>query len=120
MSATAQHPWIQSLHAKLDGLEKALLDGDAVAVAAASTQVQQVLQQAPRTADFMQLDHDDLRSALPEAAQRFGQLRQAVVRAHAQSQRAVQSLVPHAPAMGTYGPSGSAPGTGAGKAYLSA
>jgi hypothetical protein len=36
------------------------------------------------------------------AAQRFGQLRQAVLRAQAQSQRAVRSLLPQQ-APGTYG-----------------
>lgn len=120
MSATAQHPWIQSLHAGLDGLETALLAGDALAVETASAQVQRVLQQAPRTADFMQPGQDALRSSLPQAAQRFGQLRQAVVRAHAQSQRAVQSLVPHAPAVGTYNAAGTGQIAPRGRAYLSA
>jgi len=120
MSATAQHPWIQSLHAGLDGLESALLDGDAMAVEAASAQVQRVLQRAPVTTEFLQ-PGSDLPDALPQAAQRFGQLRQAVVRASAQSQRAVQSLMPPGSSSGsTYSATGKGQVGPRGRTYLSA
>lgn len=113
------HPWIAALNSGLDQLEKALLAGDAAGVEAASAQVQGVLQQAPKTAAFAAAGH--LRTDMLQAAQRFGQLRQAVLRVQAQSQRAVNSLLPqHKPA--TYGAlSGrNSPTGGAGRAYLSA
>lgn len=101
------HPWIAALNSGLDQLEKALLAGDAAGVEAASAQVQGVLQQAPKTAAFAAAGH--LRTDMLQAAQRFGQLRQAVLRAQAQSQRALSSLMPSA-APATYGAQ-------AGKAY---
>lgn len=120
-AATASaHPWIVSLQAGLDQLEKALLEGDAIGVQVASAQVQAVLQAAPKTAEFGR-PGTSLGIDMRQAAHRFGQLRQAVLRASAQSQRAVQSLFPQkAPA--TYGPaSGLSSSTGgAGRAYLSA
>jgi hypothetical protein len=114
------HPWIASLKAGLDGLEQALLQGDPEAVERASAGVQTVLQQAPKTAEFG-VPGSTLRSDMQEAAQRFGQLRQAVLRASAQSQRAVRSLLPRQ-VPGTYGRmAGAASSTGgAGRAFLSA
>jgi hypothetical protein len=118
--ADTPHPWIAALQKGLDQLETALLAGDAAAVEAASAQVQGVLQQAPKTAAFSA--PGSLRTDMLQAAQRFGQLRQAVLRLQAQSQRAVNSLLPQqAPA--TYG--GRAAGkpfgnNGAGQAYLRA
>ena len=113
------HPWIAALRVSLDGLEKALLQGDAPAVERASAHVQAVLQQAPRAAAFAApgspLDED-----VRAAAQRFTRLRQAVLRAQAQSQRAVRSLLSQ-PSPAPYGHlAGQNPSTGgAGRAYLS-
>lgn len=122
--AAAHHPWIADLQEELDGLERALLKGDAGGVEQSSLRVQAVLQRAPRTAEFA-VAGSRLRLDMERNAQRFGQLRQAVLRAGAQSQRAVQSLIPQkAPA--TYGQAtGRANGLnastgGAGRAYLSA
>ena len=98
---TSPHPWIAALQVGLDGLEKALLQGDAPAVERASQHVQAVLKKAPRTADFG-VPGSRLRDDMQQAAHRFGLLRQAVLRAQAQSQRAVQSLLPQQ-ATGTYG-----------------
>lgn len=113
------HPWIASLQAGLDRLEFALLAGDAAGVEQASADVQGVLQQAPKTAEFALVG--TLRTDMLQAAQRFGQLRQAVLRSHAQSQRAVNSLLPQQkPA--TYGSMTGRPSPtgGAGRAYLTA
>ncbi len=116
---TSAHPWIVSLQDGLDGLEKALLAGDAPGVERASAAVQVVLQGAPRTAEFG-LPGSLLRFDMERAAQRFGQLRQAVQRASAQSQRAVHSLLPQQK-QATYGGLARAASTGgAGRAYLSA
>ena len=114
------HPWIVALRVGLDGLEKALLQGDAPGVERASAHVQSVLQRAPKTADLA-VPGSTLREDMMAAAQRFGQLRQAVLRAQAQSQRAVHSLLPQQ-APGTYGRLGGqhASTGGAGRAYLSA
>ena len=119
-TATPLHPWIASLQAGLDQLERALLDGDARGVEQASAQVQGVLQHAPRTAEFA-VPGGNLREDMQRAAQRFGQLRQAVLRTHAQSQRAVKSILPQT-AQPTYGHMSGTPGAtgGAGRAYLSA
>ena len=118
--AQPPHPWIDSLNAGLDGLEHALLQGDPEAVERASAGVQSVLQRAPRTAEFG-VPGSTLRSDMQDAAQRFGQLRQAVLRASAQSQRAVRSLLPQQ-APGTYGRMAAVPSStgGAGRAFLSA
>ena len=86
----------------------------------ASAQVQGVLQNAPRTAEFAV--PGTLRIDMEKAAQRFGQLRQAVLRAQAQSQRAVKSILPQT-AQPTYGAmAGRAYGStgGAGPGYLRA
>lgn len=121
MSTTAPttHPWITSLQVGLDQLEKALLAGDATGVEQASANVQAVLQQAPKTAAFA--DPGTARTDLLLAAHRFGQLRQAVMRSHAQSQRAVRSILPQT-AQPTYGRMAGATGApgGAGQTYLSA
>lgn len=114
------HPWIAALRVGLDGLEKALLTGDAPAVERASAHVQTVLQKAPRTAEFG-VAGSTLREDMLAAAHRFAQLRQAVLRAQAQSQRSVRSLLPQQ-VPGTYGRlAGQNPSTGgAGRAFLSA
>ncbi len=119
-SAPKTHPWIAALQTGLDGLEVALLAGDAAGVEKASAQVQGVLQQAPRTAEFAV--PGTLRIDMERAAQRFGQLRQAVLRVQAQSQRAVKSVLPQtaqptylAMAGRAYGSTG-----GAGQGYLRA
>lgn len=119
-NAPKTHPWIAALQSGLDGLEVALLAGDAAGVERASAQVQGVLQNAPRTAEFAV--PGTLRIDMEKAAQRFGQLRQAVLRAQAQSQRSVKSILPHS-AQPTYGAqAGRAYGStgGAGQGYLRA
>lgn len=121
---SAQHPWIVALQDSLDGLEKALLQGDAPGVEQASARVQAVLQQAPRTAEFA-VPGSLLKLDMAHAAQRFGQLRQAVLRSAAQNQRALHSLLPQTAPQATYGrPMGGMGGAsstgGAGRAYLSA
>lgn len=118
-TTAAPHPWIVSLQAGLDRLEFALLQGDAHGVELASAEVQGVLQQAPKTAAFAM--PGTLRNDMQQAAHRLGQLRQAVLRSQAQSQRAVNSLLPQQkPA--TYGSLTGRPSPtgGAGRAYLSA
>lgn len=113
------HPWIVALRAGLDELEKALLACDAGAVERASAQVQGVLQHAPKTAAFA--NFASLRIDMHEAAQRFGRLRQAVLRLQAQNTRELRSLMPgQAPA--TYDAMAGKPfaNQGAGQAYLRA
>ena len=92
-ATTPTHHWIGSLQAELDGLEAALLRGDAPGVERASAAMQAVLQQAPRTREFADPE-SALRRDTQNAAQRFAQLRQAVLRANAQNERAVASLLP--------------------------
>jgi hypothetical protein len=115
------HPWIASLQTGLDRLEQALLEGNPDGVEKASAQVQGVLQQAPKTAEFA-VPGSSLRIDMLQAAQRFGQLRQTVLRAAAQSQRALHSLLPQQAQPSTYsrlaGPASSI--GGAGRGYLSA
>jgi hypothetical protein len=119
MSTTA-HPWITELRTRLDALEAALLRGDATEVESASAQVQAVLQHAPKTAEFGQAG-GTLRSDMLEQAQRFGQLRQAVMRANGHNERALRSLMPGQAKPPTYGrPNGPSPTGGAGQAFLSA
>ncbi len=91
--ANNAHPWIATLQASLDTLEAALLQGDAAGVEQASAAMQTVLQQAPRTPEFA-VPGNTLRHDMQNAAQRFAQLRSAVLRATAQSERAVGSLLP--------------------------
>lgn len=114
------HPWLGALQGGLDALESALLQGNADAVQGASASVQAILQRAPRTSELIQ-SGSPLLADMQRAAQRFGQLRHAVLRASAQSQRAVHSLLPQqTPA--TYGrqPGQLSSTGGAGRAYLSA
>ena len=120
LAVTPPHPWLLALEAGLDGLESALLQGNAEAVQHASADVQATLRHAPHTREFAQAG-STLHADIHRAAQRFGQLRQAVLRASAQSKRAVHSLLPQqAPA--TYGrqPGQVSTTGGAGRAYLSA
>lgn len=116
----ATHPWLTSLQTELDGLETALLQGDATGVERASARVQGVLQKAPKATVFSAPGHAALREQMHSAAQRFGRLRQAVLRASAQSQRAVHSLLPQQ-AQPTYGHMAGPSSTGgAGRAFLAA
>lgn len=113
------HPWIASLRQRLDALEAALLQGDAPAVEVASASIQKVLQQAPKTAEFA-IEGSSLRIDMLQAAHRFGQLRQTVLRASALNQRALKSLLPQQALPATYGNSMGSKTRGAGQAYLSA
>ena len=117
----ATHPWTAELRNQLDLLEAALLQGDdAQAIKTASAEVQAVLQRAPKTAELTRPD-SPLREHMLEQAQRFGQLRQAVLRAHAQSQRAIKSIMPaHAAQPTTYGKGVGSVTGGAGQAFLKA
>ena len=116
-----QHPWLVQLNSVLDNLASALLRGDVRATEQASAAVQATLQRSPQAHELGrvgQAPSDEIR----RVSQRLTQLRQAVLRNAAQSQRAVRSLLPQAvPA--TYGrqagPSASSTG-GASRAYLSA
>ena len=92
-TATTSHPWIGSLQAELDALEAAVLRGDAPGVEQASAALQAVLQQAPKAAVFAESD-SPLRRDTQTAAQRFAQLRQAVLRSSAHNERAIGSLLP--------------------------
>jgi hypothetical protein len=114
-------PWLVQLNSALDNLASALLRGDVSATEQASAAVQATLQRAPQAHELVkagQAPSDEIR----QVSQRLTQLRQAVLRNAAQSQRAVRSLLPQAvPA--TYGrqtgPSVSSTG-GASRAYLAA
>jgi hypothetical protein len=117
---TPVHPWITSLRLKLDALEAALLTGDAPAVEAASSDVQAVLQKAPKTAEFAR-PGSALRTDMLQAAHHFGQLRQSVLRTSAQNQRVLKNLMPERARSSTYGRGiGTSNGSGAGRAFLSA
>ena len=120
MSNTA-HPWIDELRNRLDALEAALLQGHgAQAIESASAEIQIVLHRAPKTAEFAQLGNP-LREHMLQQAQRFGQLRQTMLRARAQNQRAIKSLMPeHAAPPATYGKGVVSITGGAGQAYLTA
>lgn len=111
------HPWIALLREALQSLESALLSGEAPAVEVASARVHAVLKQAPKTAEFGE-PGSALRADMLKAAQQFGQLRQAVLRASAHNQRAIQSLLPREARPATYGRGIGAPASGAGQAYL--
>ena len=117
---TTVHPWITELRTRLDALEDALLRGDAVEVARSSAQVQPALQNAPRTAEFGRAG-SMLRADMLVQAQRFGHLRQAVMRANGLNDRALGSLMPGHAKGPTYGRlSGTKQGGGPGQAFLSA
>ncbi len=115
------HPWLGQLHSGLDGLAVALLRGDAHATEQASATLQTILQRAPQAHELVDAGQS-LRAEILQAAQRFAQLRQAVLRNAAQSQRAVHNLLPQA-APTTYrrqpGPATSSTG-GAGRGFVSA
>jgi hypothetical protein len=113
------HPWIASLRLQLDGLEAALLAGDALAVEASSGQIQAVLQRAPKTAE-LGLPGSALRTDMVQAAHRLGQLRQTALRAGAQNQRSLRKLLPDQVKQPTYGRLNGSSGSGPGRAYLSA
>ncbi|MDO8888820.1 MAG: hypothetical protein U1E02_01145 [Hydrogenophaga sp.] len=118
--STNYHPWIGSLQVELDALEAALLRGDAPAVELASAAMQKVLMQAPPVIALGEPGSDQ-QQALLSAAERFARLRQAVLRANAQSQRAVTSLLPQHAMQPTYGRQvGASSMGGAGRGYLSA
>ncbi len=117
--STNYHPWIGSLQVELDALEAALLRGDAPAVELASAAMQKVLLQAPPVIALGEPGSDQ-QQALLSAADRFARLRQAVLRANAQSQRAVNSLLPQHTQQPTYGRQGAASVSSAGRGYLSA
>jgi hypothetical protein len=120
LAPTPTHPWIVSLQSGLDTLETALLHGDAPGVEKASASIQTILQGAPKTAEFA-VPGSGLHLDMQTAAHRFGQLRQAVLRAKAQSQRAVTSLLPQHAMQPTYGRQvGASSMGGAGRGYLSA
>lgn len=91
--AIAPQAWIASLHEGLDALETALLKNNALAVEQASAQVQAVLQKLLSRVELAS-QGPAVSQDLHAAARRFGHLRQAVVRASAQSQRALGSLLP--------------------------
>jgi hypothetical protein len=115
------HPWLGQLHSGLDSLAAALLRGDAQATEQASTAVLTILQRAPQAHELADAGQA-LRDDILQTAQRFAQLRQAVLRNATQSQRAVHSLLPQtAPA--TYsrqiGPAPSSTG-GAGRSFVKA
>lgn len=112
--------WINHLRTRLDALEEALLGGDASGVERASERVQAVLKGAPKTVEFGQAD-SLLQADMRRQAQRFGQLRQAVLRANAHNERALRSLMPAQAKPATYGRSkGLASTGGAGQTFLSA
>jgi hypothetical protein len=113
------HPWIATLRQSLQDLEAALLSGQAPAVQAASALVQSVLQQAPKTAEFGR-PGSALRIDMVQAAHHFGQLRQTMLRASAQNQRAIKSLLPEQVQAPTYGRGMGSGVRGAGQAFLSA
>ncbi len=117
---TTAHPWIIELRTRLDALEAALLSADANEVGSASARVQTVLQHAPKTAEFGQAG-SMLRADMLGQAQRFGQLRQAVMRANGHNERALRSLMPGQAIPATYGrTSGSMPTGRPSQAFLSA
>ena len=98
---TTTHPWITELSVRLDALEAALLSGDASEVERASAQVLPVLKAAPKSAEFG-LPNEGLLADMQQQAQRFAQLRQAVMRTQAQSDRALRNLMPDQVKMSTY------------------
>ena len=81
-------PWLTQLHEQLDALERALLQGDALAAERASAGVHVAMQQAPALGERAD------GPALQAAAQRLAQLRSAMHRAAALNQRALGSLLP--------------------------
>lgn len=118
---TPSHPWLGQLHSGLDSLAAALLRGDAQATEQASAEVNAIFQRAPQAHELADAGQA-LHAELLQTAQRFAELRQAVLRNAAQSQRAVHSLLPRTVPT-TYsrqlGPTPSSTG-GAGRGFLTA
>ncbi len=124
MTEQPAHPWIATLQARLDALQDALLQGDAPGVEQASAAMQAALQQAPEPGAFAE-PGSTLRSDMHHAAQRFAQLRQAVLRARAQNQRGLDTLLPQLALQQqpTYGRMATRPAAtpqGAGRGFLRA
>lgn len=113
------HPWILSLRESLNGLETALISGDALAVEKQASAVQMLMSKPPKKADFAQ-PASGLQSDLRQAGQHFAQLHQTVLRAGAKNQRAVKSLMPQHAQPATYGSGRGSGSSGAGRAFLSA
>ncbi|GAA6143273.1 hypothetical protein [Hydrogenophaga sp. 5NK40-0174] len=119
IASAKSHPWILTLRAELDKLELALLENDAHGVRDSSERINAVLQAPPPASDFKAAG-EALIDEFEKAAQRFARLRQAVLRSAAQTDRAVNSLMPHRQSA-TYGPGmGQGRPGGPGQAYLSA
>lgn len=118
-AAIAPQAWISSLHEGLDALETALLKNDALAVEQASAQVHGVLQSLLSRVELAS-QGPAVREDLHAAARRFSQLRQAVLRASAQSQRAVSSLLPQQNVNTYQRRPGQMGGRGPSQGYLSA
>lgn len=114
---TDAQAWMTRLNGELDQLELQLLQGDALAVQTLCARVQTTLQASPDAAQW-QLASTDLVLQAQQAALRFGRLRQGVLRAVAQNQRALQALMPEALQAPTYERRGGVRGPG--RAYLSA
>ena len=120
-SLAPSHPWLGQLHSGLNSLAAALLRGDAQATEQASAAVHAIFQRAPQAHELADAGQG-LHTELLQTAQRFAELRQAVLRNAAQSQRAVHSLLPKTAPI-TYsrqiGPATSSTG-GAGRGFLTA
>lgn len=114
---TNAQAWMNRLNGELDQLEKLLLLGDALAVQAQCATVQATLQASPAAAHWQAADAALIQQA-QAAALRFGRLRQGVLRAAAQNQRALQALMPEALQAPTYERRSGVRGPG--RAYLSA
>lgn len=114
---TDAQAWMTRLNGELDQLELQLLQGDALAVQTACARVQTTLQAGPGAAQWQAASADLVHQA-QQAALRFGRLRQGVLRAVAQNQRALQALMPEALQAPTYERQGGIRGPG--RAYLSA
>ena len=109
--------WMNRLNGDLDHLEQMLLQGHAPAVQSQCATVQATLQAHPGQTHWQNAEAELIQQA-QAAALRFGRLRQGVLRAAAQNQRALQTLMPDALHTPTYERSGGVRGPG--RAYLSA
>jgi len=98
---TDAQAWMTRLNGELDQLELQLLQGDALAVQTVCARVQSTLQTGPAAAQWQSASADLIAQA-QQAALRFGRLRQGVLRAVAQNQRALQALMPEALQTPTY------------------
>ncbi|MEZ5704076.1 MAG: hypothetical protein R3E56_01280 [Burkholderiaceae bacterium] len=113
------HPRFAELQEQLDGLEQAVLRGDATAVETASAQVQAAMKSAPRPAEIKNWGAT-LQADMDMAALRLSQLRQTVVRASAQNDRVLNNLLPGQAKQPTYGRLSVTTRNGPGQAFLSA